>query len=79
MTTAPSSRVCGIDVLDAVDALDDGLERLGDELHRVLGLEPVGADVDVDHRHGDLRLLLARQRDQRDEAERERGEQEQRA
>ena len=33
---------CGlrIDVLDAVDALDDGLERLGDELDRVLGLSP---------------------------------------
>ena len=38
-------------------------ERLGDELHRVLGLQTVGAHVDVDHRHGDLRLLLARQRD----------------
>ena len=67
-----------IDVLDTVDALDDRLERLGDELHRVLGLEAVGRDVDVDHRHRDLRLLLARQRDQRDEAEGERGEQEER-
>ena len=68
-----------VDVLDAVDALDDRLERLGHELHRVLGLQPVGADVDVDHRHGDLRLFLARQLDERDEAERERGKQDQRA
>ena len=67
-----------IDVLDAVDALDDRLQRLGDELDRVLGLQAVGAHVDVHHRHGNLRLLLARQRDQRDEAEREGRQQEQR-
>ena len=66
-----------IDVFDAVDALDDGFERLGDELHRVLGLEAIGLDEDVDHWHGDLRLLLARQREQRHEADREGGEQEQ--
>ena len=39
------------------------------ELDGVLGLEAVGPDVDIDHRHRNLRLLLARQGDQRDEAE----------
>ena len=67
-----------IDVLDAVDALDDRLQRLGDELDRVLGLEAVGADMDVDHRHRDLRLFLARQGDQRDDAEHQRRQQEER-
>ena len=66
----------GIDVLDPVDALDDGLERLGDELDRVLGLQPVGADDDVDHRNRDLRLLLAGERDQRQDTEDEGGDQE---
>ena len=67
-----------IDVLDAVDALDDGLERLGDQLHRIFGLETVGADMDVDHRHRDLRLFLARQGDQGHEAHSERGKQKER-
>ena len=51
----------GIDVLDPVDRLDDGLQRLGDQLDGVFGLEAVGAHVDVDHGDGDLRLFLARQ------------------
>ena len=68
----------GVDVLDAVDALDDGLQRLGDQLYRVLGPQPVGAHVDVDHRHRDLRLLLARQRDQRHQTEHECRKQEKR-
>ena len=55
-----------IDVLDAVDALDDVLERPRDELDRLVGLVAVGRDDDVDHRHADLRLLLARQRDDGD-------------
>ena len=68
----------GVDVLDAVDRLDDGLERLGDELDGVLGLEAVGRDEDIDHRHRDLRLFLARQSDERDEAERQGRQQKQR-
>ena len=32
-----------IDVLDAVDALDDRLQRLGDQFDRIRRLEPVGA------------------------------------
>ena len=67
-----------IDVLDPVDAFDDCLERLGDQLDGVLGPQPVGAHVDVDHRHRDLRLLLARQRDQRHDAEDDGRQQEQR-
>ena len=50
-----------IDVLDAVDALDDILERTGHEFDRLARLVSVGADQDVDHRHADLRLFLARQ------------------
>ena len=38
VTIARSSSELGIDVLDAVDALDDGLERLGNELDRILRL-----------------------------------------
>ncbi len=67
-----------IDVLDAVDALDDVFERPGDELDRVLGLVAVGRHHDVDHRHADLRLFLARQRDERERAGGERRQQQQR-
>ncbi len=51
----------GVDVLDLLDALDDVLERLGDEFHRVLRPQAVGLDEDVHHRHRDLRLLFPRQ------------------
>ncbi len=61
-----------IDVLDAVDAFDDVFERLGDQLDRVLRLVAVGGDQHVDHRHADLRLLLARQLDERDGADHQR-------
>src|SRR5690606_28315628 len=67
-----------VDVLHAVDAFDDGLERLRDEFDGVLRLEAVGLDAHVDHRYGYLRLLFARKRHKRDEAERERGEQQKR-
>ncbi len=53
-----------IDVLDAVDALDDGFERFGDELHGIFGPEPIGLHHDVDHGNRNLRLFLARQGDQ---------------
>ena len=49
----------GIDVLDAVDAANDGLQRLGRQFGRVGGAQAGGRDHDVDHRHADLRLLLA--------------------
>jgi hypothetical protein len=68
-----------VDVLDPVDALDDGLQRLGDQLDRVIGLQARGAQHDVDHRHGDLRLFLARQRQKRHDAEGKSREQEQAA
>ena len=58
--------------------LDDGLQRLGDQLDRVHRLQPARLDVDVDHRHADLRLLLARQRVEREDADRQRRQQEQR-
>ena len=61
-------------MFDAVNALDNGLKLLGDELNGVRGFEPVGAHRDVDHRNADLRLLLARDDKQRDQANRERGE-----
>ena len=67
-----------IDVLDPVDALDDVLERPGDELDRLVRLVAVGRDHDVDHRHADLRLLLARQRGERQRARDQRRKQEQR-
>ena len=44
VTMTRSSSVWRVDVLDAVDALDDGLERLGDELDGIVRLEPVGVD-----------------------------------
>ena len=67
-----------VDVLDAVDALDDVFERARDQFDRVVGLVAVGRDHDVDHRHADLRLFLARQRDERDRAGGERRQQEKR-
>jgi len=63
-------------MLDVVDGLDDGFQRLGDELDRILGLEAIGANNDVYHRHGDLRLLLAGERHQCHKAECEGREQE---
>jgi hypothetical protein len=67
-----------IDVLDPVNALDDVLERPGHELDRLVCFVAVGLDDDVDHRHADLRLLLARQRGERQRARHDRRKQEQR-
>ena len=58
----PVVRGLRIDMLDAVDGLDDVLERPGDEFDRLVRLVAVGLNDNVDHRHADLRLLLARQR-----------------
>ena len=68
----------GIDVFDAVDRFDDGLERFGYELDRILGLQAVRLYADIDHRHRDLRLLLARQRYQCNQPQDEGGQQEER-
>ena len=57
-----------VDMLDAVDALDDVLERARHQLDRLVGLVAVGLDDDVDHRDADLRLFLARQRVERQRA-----------
>ena len=54
-----------IHVLNAVDALNQRLQRLGHQLHRIGRLQPVGADQNIHHRHAQLRLLLARDRHQR--------------
>jgi hypothetical protein len=51
-----------IDVFDAVDALDEVFERARYEFDRVFRLVAIGGDDDIDHGHGNLRLLLARQR-----------------
>ena len=67
-----------IDVLDAVDALDDVLQRTRDEFDRLVGLVAIGRDDDIDHRHADLRLLLPGQGEHSDRAGDERGEQKQR-
>ena len=67
----------GIDMLDAVDALDDILEGLGHELRGIDGLETRRLHMDVDHGHADLRLLLAREAAQRQKPHGQRGEQQQ--
>ena len=59
----------GIDMLDAGDRLDDGFQRFGHKLDRILGPQAVSADMDIDHGHGNLRLFLARERDQGDDAQ----------
>ena len=65
-----------VDVLDTGDRLDDGLQRLRHQLRGIGGLQTVGGHHDVDHRHTDLRLLLPRDGEQRDEAGSEGGEEE---
>ena len=68
----------GIDVLHAVHTAHDGLKRLGHQFYRI-GCGQTGClDHDVDHRHLDLRLFLARDRDGRDQADDDRGKQKQR-
>ena len=64
-------------MLDPVDALDDGLKRFGDQLFGIPGLQAIGLHMDIDHRDGDLRFFLARERDQRDDPEDEGRHQEQ--
>ena len=67
-----------VGMLDTVDRLDDRLQRLGHQFDGIRRLQAVGAHGDVDHRHADLRLFLARNGHQRDEPRRQRCQQEQR-
>ena len=67
-----------IDMLHAIDALDDRLERLGDELNRIGRTQSVRIDADVDHGDADLGLFLTRNDDDGDQADDKRREQKQR-
>ena len=67
-----------VDMLDAVDAFDDGFQRLGHQFDGVRGLQAVGVDADVDHGNADLRLFFARDGEERDQSDRQRRQQEQR-
>ncbi|MHC2273993.1 hypothetical protein ACVME8_000604 [Bradyrhizobium diazoefficiens] len=67
-----------VDMLDAVDALDDRFQRLRDEFNCVGTAQAIGIDADIDHWHADLRLFLTRDHHDGDEADHERREQEQR-
>ena len=66
----------GVDVLDIRDRHQDAFERLGHLLDRVCRPEARRGHHDVDHRHRNLRLFLARDRQQGDQPDRERREQE---
>ena len=67
----------GIDMLDLGDALDDGLQRLADQLDGVRRPQARGRHHDVDHGHADLRFLLAGDRREGQQADRNGGQQEQ--
>ena len=67
-----------INVLDAVNRLDDALKRLGHQLHIVRRRKPRSCDTNVDHRHADLRLFLTRDDDRSHQPHQHRGQQEQR-
>ncbi len=62
----------GIDMLNAIDALDDGLERNADQFDGVGSGEARRHHLDVDHRHADLRLLLAGNREDGEQPDRDR-------
>ena len=67
-----------VDVFHPINALDDGLERLGDQFNRIRAAQSVRVDADVDHGNADLGLFLARNDDHGDQADDQRREQEQR-
>ena len=71
-------KALAVDVLDAGQALQQCLDRLGDKLHRVIGGQPVGLDEDIHHGHRDLRLFLARQHQQGHEPQNQSRNQQQR-
>jgi hypothetical protein len=64
-----------VDVLDAIDRLHDRFQRLRHEPRRILRLEAICAYLNIDHRHRNLRLLLARQLNKRDAAQHQSGKQ----
>ena len=68
----------GVDMLHPVHALDDRLEWLGHQLHRLRRRQTRRRHHDVDHGDLDLRLFLARDRDRGDQPDDHRGQQEQR-
>ena len=68
----------GIDMLDRVDALDQHLQRFGHEFHAVFGPQAGGLHMDIDQGNRDLRLFLAREADQRDQTDRDGGQNEKR-
>src|SRR5690606_37209956 len=67
-----------VNMLDALDPFDDGLERVCDQFDRVRRTKTVGAHADIHQRHGNLRLFLTRDREERQEPDRQRGEQKKR-
>ena len=67
----------GVDVLDAVDAAHDRFQRLGRQFRSVGGAQPGRRDHDIDHRHADLRLLLAGDRQHGHQADGDRRQQHQ--
>ncbi|OIQ68674.1 hypothetical protein GALL_497320 [mine drainage metagenome] len=67
-----------VDVFYPIDALDDRFQRFGHEFDRVGPAQPVGVDANIDQGNADLGLFLARNNGDCDEADHERGEQEQR-
>ena len=62
----------GVDVLDIRDRHQDAFERLGHLLDGVCRPEARRGDHDVDHRNRNLRLFLARDRQQGDQSDGER-------
>lgn len=67
-----------VDVLYSIHALDDGFQRLGHQFGGVRRAQSVGAYANIDQRHADLRLFLARNGQHREQAKRECGQQKQR-
>src|SRR5690606_23145635 len=63
-----------VDVLDARDLPHALLDRAGQQVLRLARRRARHADDHIDHRHRDLRLLLARRRDDGDDTDRERRE-----
>jgi len=66
-----------VDMLDPVDAFDDRLERLADDFDRIARRQAGGGNHQIDHRDADLRLLLARDRHDREQPDKDCREQHQ--
>ena len=68
----------GVDVLDAGDLPQQPLQRRRDAALDLRGARAGHGDQHVDHRHPDLRLLLARQDDDGEQAEQDRADDQER-